>query len=77
MESLKSDYIKMRNSQKYDLQWFYNYWNDNGGSRLDINTFGQMFNMQNSLGQISDDLDHKFSLNILCNSDGSFIKAYE
>lgn len=76
MEKVKESYIKQRNSQKYDLQWFYNYWNDNGGKILDIKTFGQLFNMQD-LNTILSFLDRKFNLTLLCNSEGSFIKSYE
>lgn len=72
----RESYIKQRNNQKYDLQWFYKYWNDNGGKQIDINTFGQIFNMQD-LNSILNFLDHKFKLNILCNKDGSFVKAFE
>lgn len=72
----KESYIKQRNNQKYELQWFYNYWNDNGGKRIDVNTFGQLFNMQD-LNTMLSFLDHKFNLTLLCNSDGSFIRTYE
>jgi hypothetical protein len=72
---MKEKYIIMRNTQKYDLQWFYNYWNDNGGEKLNINNFGQIFNMRN-LDMILEFLDHKFNLTILYSRDNSFIKCY-
>jgi hypothetical protein len=72
---MKEKYIIMRNTQKYDLQWFYNYWNDKKGGKLSINDFGQIFNMQN-LDMVLEFLDHKFNLTTLHNRDGSFIKCY-
>jgi hypothetical protein len=87
---IKDDYIKMRNSQKYDLQWFYNYWEDNDGKGIDINRFGKIFNTAN-LDEILNYLDKKFDLfilvsapNITTNGFGQkidtgskFIKCYE
>ena len=69
----KEKYIKMRNSKKYDLKWFYDYFLENKGSSIDINLFGQLFNM-GDLNNVLSSLDSTFQLTKLEDSNGQFIK---
>lgn len=70
---MKNSYIKMRNSGQYDLNWFYNYYNDNKPN-LDINNFQMVFNMGN-LDKILEHLDKVFELTTLTDINGKFIKV--
>ena len=69
---MKNSYIKMRNSGQYDLNWFYNYYNDNKPS-IDINNFSMIFNMGN-LDKILEHLDKVFELTTINDKNGKFIK---
>ncbi len=66
----------MRNSKNYNLEWFYNYYKDNGGNLNSLQQFGGIFNMGN-LDQILEFLDHKYDLKVLSDKDGKYIKVYE
>ena len=72
---MKEQYIQMRNSQNYQINWFYKYWLENKGKNIDVNTFHRIFNTQN-LENILQFLDHKFSLATLWGADGRFIKCF-
>lgn len=69
---MKTEYIEMRNSGKYDLNWFLNYYNSLKPS-IDINNFAMVFNMGN-LDKILEHLDKKFELTTLTDNNGKFIK---
>ena len=73
---MKKEYIEMRNKGKYNINWFYKYFIENGGERIDINTFGQLFNMIN-LNDVLRFLDVKFNLTKLEDSEGNLIKIVE
>ena len=73
---MKEKYIKMRNTGKYDLQWFYDYYRQNSGDSIDINTFGMVFNSVN-LNNILEHIDKKFGLTRVYDNNNNFIKAYE
>jgi hypothetical protein len=73
---MKEKYIKMRNSGKYDLQWFYDYYRQNSGDSIDINTFGMVFNSVN-LDSILEHIDRKFGLTRIYDKNNNFIKAYD
>lgn len=72
---MKAKYIQMRNSQRYDLNWFYDYYNDNKPN-IDINNFSMIFNM-GDLNKILEHLDKVFELTILTDINGKFIKICE
>lgn len=72
----KDDYIKMRNTGKYNINWFYKYFLENGGKNVGINTFQQVFGMYNQ-NETLNFLDNKFSLSILEDSEGKLIKIVE
>lgn len=69
---MKAKYIQMRNSQRYDLNWFHDYYNNNKPN-IDINNFQMIFNMGN-LDKILEHLDKHFELTILTDSNNKFIK---
>ena len=58
---MKEEYIKMINSKKYDVNWFYKYFLENGGSNIDLQSFHQLFQFIN-LDDILSFLDGKFNL---------------
>jgi hypothetical protein len=75
-KSMKQDYVKMRNTGKYNINWFYKYFVENGGKRIDINLFGQLFNMIDS-SEVLRFLDVKFNLTKLEDKEGNLIKIVE
>jgi hypothetical protein len=70
---MKNKYIQMRNSHRYDLNWFNDYYNDNK-PHLDINNFAMIFNM-GDLNKILDHLDRIFELTTLTDNNQKFIKV--
>jgi hypothetical protein len=72
----RAKYIEMRNKNKYDLNWFYNYFLDNGGMKIDSSTFGAMFQMMN-LNEVLTYLDSKLAINRLEDKNGNLIKILE
>ena len=73
---MKEKYIKMRNTGRYDLQWFYDYYRQNSGDSIDSNTFSMVFNSVN-LENILEHIDRKFGLTRVYDNNNNFIKAYE
>jgi ribosome-interacting GTPase 1 len=73
---MKDKYIKMRNTGKYDLQWFYDYYRQNSGDSIDINKFGMVFNSVN-LDNILEHIDRKLKLVRIYDKNNNFIKVYE
>jgi hypothetical protein len=73
---MKEKYIKMRNSGKYDLQWFYDHYRQNSTDNTDINAFGMIFNSVN-LDNILEHIDKKFGLIRVYDKNNNFIKVYE
>jgi hypothetical protein len=68
------EYIKMRNSGRYDINWFYKHYLENSRDNIDIHTFGAVFNSVD-LNNILTHIDHKFKLNVITDRDGNFIKV--
>ncbi len=67
----------MRNSGKYDLQWFYDHYRQNSTDSTDINAFGMVFNSVN-LDNILEHIDKKFGLTTrVYDKNNNFIKVYE
>lgn len=66
----------MRNSGKYDLKWFYDYYIENSKDIIDINTFSMVFNSTN-LENILEHIDKKFELVRIYDKNNNFIKVYE
>lgn len=73
---MKEKYIKMRNTGKYDLQWFYDHYRQNSTDSTDINAFGMVFNSVN-LDNILEHIDRKFDLVRVYDSNNNFIRVYE
>jgi len=62
----------MRNSGKYDINWFYKYYD----KPIDINNFTAIFQM-GDLNMILEHLDKKFNLISVIDKNGKFIKICE
>jgi hypothetical protein len=73
---MKEKYRQMRNSGKYDIQWFYDHYRQNSTDNTDINTFGMVFNSVN-LDNILEHLDRKFNLVRIYDKNNNLIKVYE
>ena len=74
--SSKQEYIKIRNSQKYPVEWFYSYFIENGEANIDLQSFHQLFSMID-LNSVLSFLDGKFGVTKLEDKDGKFIKIVE
>jgi hypothetical protein len=72
---MKTEYIKMRNSGQYRLEWFHEYYNSLKPN-IDINNFSMVFNMGN-LDIVLEHLDKQFQLTTLIDNNGKFIKICE
>ena len=70
------EYIKMRNTQQYNLNWFYKYFVENNGRINSMLEFQQYFSMIN-LNDVLSFLDKKFELTTLIDKDNKFIKVIE
>jgi len=66
-------YIEMRNSGQYNIVWFYDYYNLNGGKAIDLNQFHSAFQMY-GLNDIVAGLDKKLNLNSILDKNGNTIK---
>ncbi len=69
-------YIKMRNSSQYNMNWFYDYYIQNGGKSIGINQFSMVFNMVN-LNEILEALDKKFNLVSILDAKGQTLKVFK
>ena len=70
---MKAEYIKMRNSGQYNLNWFLDYYNSLKPP-IDINNFSMIFNMGN-LDSVLEHLDKEFELTTLTDNNNKFIKV--
>ncbi len=69
-------YINMRNSSQYNMNWFYDYYIQNGGKSIGINQFSMVFNMVN-LNEILEALDKKFNLVSILDAKGQTLKVFK
>ena len=74
--TLKQEYIQIRNSQKYEINWFYKYFKENGG-KASASEVAMVLQQFGSVNEIISFLDKKFELNTLWDKDGQFIKVVE
>lgn len=89
----KEQYIKMRNVEKLDNNFLWNYYREQGGKLTDpqeflnrfyyteqiINFNGQQIvqKINRDLNSFFEDMDRKFQLQTLWDVDGKFIKVVE
>jgi len=73
--TLKQSYIQMRNTQKLDANFLYLYYKDKGGT-FSKGQFTHAANIYDFNG-LYDKLDSEFSVNIVFNKEGDFLKAFE
>lgn len=71
-----TDYIKMRNSGNYSIEWFYSYYLQNGGKQISLQEFHAIFNM-GDLNQILTVIDKKFNLTSLLDKNNKLIKIWK
>lgn len=72
----RNQYIQMRKSNQWDLNWFYGYYVENvKGNPVDPNTFTQAFNMhfQFNAREILENLDRKLEVQKIENEHGQII----
>lgn len=69
-------YIKMRNSGQYQINWFYDYYIQNGGKNIGINQFNMVFNM-GDLFEVCEFLDKKFNLVSVLDTKGNLLKVFK
>jgi len=74
---LKQEWIQQRNSDMFNLEWFYRYFLEKGGTPINPNQFGQLIQMY--LGQNRDvifkQIDREFGLTMLLDKNKKFIKV--
>lgn len=68
-------YIKMRMTNNYDVNWFYDYFTSKGG-KLDATTFQAIFQL-GSLDAALDHLDAEFKLNRLYDKSGRLVGVFK
>lgn len=73
---MKHEYISMRNKNQFDINWFYKYFLENGGAKIDLNSFSNLFALQ-KFETVIEWLDYKFNLTRLYNKEGNLIKIVE
>lgn len=71
-----TDYIKMRNSGNYSIEWFFEYYNKNNGKQISLQEFHAIFNM-GDLNQVLTDMDKKFGLTSVLDKNGKTIKVWK
>jgi hypothetical protein len=79
MTELKKEYIKMRNNNKFDSNWFYQYYLEKGGLYVDVNNFQMLFRTitMNGINDVLNFIDKSFGLTILFNKENKVIKVVE
>lgn len=93
MDSLKKEYIAMRNSGKYNIPFFFKYYRDKGGYVTDINQFSEHFlygaishpmltgafvrQGEVDRNEVLRHMDTIFNLTVLFNEVGEFVKVVE
>lgn len=73
--TLKRAYLTMRNTQNLDANFLYLYYKDKRGTATK-GVFMQAANMY-EFNSLYEKLDSEFSINILFDKNGEFVKAYE
>lgn len=70
---MKEQYIQMRNTNHFDIGWFYRYYKQNGGS-VDFNVFQMVFQLNEV---VLSGLDKKFESTTVQDKNRNFIKVVE
>jgi hypothetical protein len=73
---MREEYIKMRNSGNYDINWFYKYFLSESNKQISLSEFYSIFTMHN-LDDIITMMDYRFKINRLEDKDGRFIKVID
>ena len=77
LDELKKNWISQRKLDIYNLNWFYTFYIENGGTPINIMDFQQLIQMylQNNKDAIIKEMDRYFKLSILYDVNKKFIKV--
>lgn len=73
---MKEEYIRMRNSGQYNIDWFHKYYRSKGGKDIPLQTFHMVFQTAN-LDQVLERIDKEYELIILYDVQGKLIKTWQ
>lgn len=73
---MKEEYIIMRNSGQYRVEWFYSYYKSKGGIDIPLQKFHMVFQTAN-LDQVLDGIDKEYELTSLHDVQGKQIKIWQ
>ena len=73
---MKEEYIRMRNSGQYKIEWFHNYYRSKGGKDVPLQTFHIVFKTAN-LDQVLERIDKEYELTSLHDVQGKLIKIWQ
>ena len=76
MVQMKEEYIRMRNSGQYNIEWFHKYYRSKGGKDVPLQTFHMVFQTAN-LDQVLERIDKEYELIILYDVQGKLIKTWQ
>lgn len=65
----REEYLKMRRSSNYDINWFYKYYIDNCNNAVSLKDFVMIFQLGN-FEDVIRFMDYKLRINILVDSNG-------
>jgi len=68
MKTQREEYLEMRKSKSYDVNWFYKYYIQNGGN-IGLHDFLVMFQM-GSLDEVIRFIDYKLKVNVIVDKEG-------
>ena len=73
---MKEEYIRMRNSGQYKIEWFHKYYRSKGGNDVPLQTFHMVFQTAN-LDQVLERIDKEYELTSLYDVQGKLIKTWQ
>jgi hypothetical protein len=70
------EYIRMRNSGQYNIEWFHKYYRSKGGKDVPLQTFHMVFQTAN-LDQVLERIDKEYNLTSLYDVNNKLIKTWQ
>lgn len=70
------EYIRMRNSGQYKIEWFHKYYRSKGGRDIPLQDFHMVFQTAN-LDQVLERIDKEFELTSLYDVQGKLKKIWQ
>jgi len=76
-KQMKQQWIQQRSTDKYNIEWLYDYYIELRGTPININDFQQLIQIhfQSNKAVILKHIDRYYSLSVLNNLEGQFIKV--